>query len=111
MTTANQDTCGCPSVVTKRSRLQIIGLVLALLAGCSYFVSWDESVSGGIGRPIVDIQKTWGKPDQINTLGDGNKEYEYHLRKLDPSCTHYWIVNPEGIIVDYRYEGRCRPIG
>jgi len=60
---------------------------------------------------MIDIQKTWGQPDRIDALGDGNKEYKYHLKKLDPSCVHYWIVDPQGIIVDYRYEGRCRPIG
>jgi hypothetical protein len=98
-------------VVTKKNGFCISVLTLALLAGCSYFVSWDESVSGGIGRPMIDIQKTWGQPDRIDTLGDGNKEYKYHLKKLDPTCIHYWIVNPEGIIVDYHYEGRCRPIG
>lgn len=109
--TVNQDICGCPPVVTKQSIFCIFGLILSLLAGCSYFVSWDESVSGGIGRPMIDIQKTWGQPDRIDALGDGNKEYKYHLKKLDPSCVHYWIVDPQGIIVDYRYEGRCRPIG
>lgn len=83
----------------------------ALVAGCSYFVSWDESVKGGLGRPMVDIQKTWGEPDEIRAIPDGSKEYKYWLKKLDPSCVHYWIVDPEGIITGYHYEGRCRPIG
>ena len=89
----------------------MLGLALVSITGCSYFVSWDEAVGGGVGRPMADIEKTWGKPDQIDTLGDGNTVYKYHLKKLDPTCIHYWIVNPQGIIVNYRYEGRCRPIG
>ena len=92
-------------------RLSILGMVLVFVAGCSYFVTWDESVKGGVGRPVIDIQKIWGKPDAINELSNGGKEYKYHLKKLDPSCVHYWIVDPQGIIVDYHYEGRCRPIG
>ena len=110
MTTTNQDRCGCQPVVTRQNWLYVSVLTLALLAGCSYFVSWDEAVSGGIGRPMAELQKTWGEPDRIYTLRDGNKEYEYHLKKIDPSCFHYWRVNPEGIVVDYRYSGRCRPI-
>lgn len=111
MTTVSRDTCGCLPVAIKRTRWFIFGLFSVLMVGCSYFVSWDESVSGGVGRPMADVQRTWGDPDRIKKLGDGNTEYQYHLKKLDPSCIHYWIVDPQGVIVDYRYEGRCRPIG
>jgi hypothetical protein len=86
-------------------------LLLAVFSGCSYFVSWDESVEGGVGRPIRDIKKTWNEPDEITLLPSGHKEYKYWLKKLDPSCIHYWIVDEQGIITGYRYEGRCRPIG
>ena len=109
--TANQDTCGCLPVVIKRIKIYIFGLALVLLAGCSYFVSWDDAVKGGVGRPIDSRIKLDGSPNAIINLPDGNREYKYHYKKIDTSCVHYWIVNPKGIIVDYRYEGRCRPIG
>lgn len=91
----------------------ISGLVLVLLTGCSYFVSWDDISKNYIGHPLSEYEEfeTWQKPDEIKTLPNGNKEYKYHLKKLDPSCVHYWVVDPQGIITDYHYDGRCRPIG
>ena len=89
----------------------LLFLFIILLSGCSYFVSWDESVQGGVGRPVENIKKIWGNPGEITSLPNGQKEYKYHLKKLDPSCVHYWIVNEEGIITGYRYTGYCRPIG
>lgn len=85
-------------------------ILFVLLLGCSYFVSWEESVEGGVGRPIDDIIETWGAPESIKEYEDGRKRYKYHLNKLDPSCIHYWIVR-EGLIVDFEYEGYCRPVG
>lgn len=95
------------------SRLLIIQIAFLtiLLTSCSYFVSWDEKSQMLIERPIEVYTRLNGQPDEIKELSNGNKEYKYWLKELDPSCIHYWIVNPEGIIVDYRYEGRCRPIG
>ena len=91
----------------------IFAFVLIPLAvtGCSYFVSWDESVRGGVGRPFEDIKKTWGEPDSAKTIDSNSTEYMYHLKKLDPSCFHWWQVDKNGIIEGYRYKGRCRPIG
>lgn len=88
-----------------------ITFLAILLSSCSYFVSWDESSQMLIDQPIEVYTRLNGQPDEIKELSNGNKEYKYWLKKLNPSCIHYWIVNPEGIIVDYRYEGRCRPIG
>ncbi len=92
-------------------RPYVFWFVLFLLTGCSYFVSWDDSVIGGVGRPIEEMIELDGLPNAVIDLPDGNKEYKYHFKKIDSSCIHYWIVNPQGIIVNYRYEGRCRPIG
>lgn len=111
MMSAKNATCGYLLVVTKQKKLYIFGLILILPIGCSYFVSWDEKSERSLGRPIHNYIRLNGSPDSINPLPNGNKEYKYHLKKLDPTCIHYWIVNPQGIIVDYRYEGRCRPIG
>ncbi len=92
-------------------RFNVITLIYAVLAGCSYFVTWDETVIGGVGRPMNDLQKRWGAPNEIRNLRNGNKEYKYWLKKIDQTCIHYWIVDSNGIIKDYRYQGRCRPIG
>ena len=86
-------------------------VVVILFSACSYFVSWDDKSKRAIGRPIENYVRLNGQPDEIKTLPDGQKEYKYHLKKLDPSCVHYWIVNEEGIIAGYRYTGYCRPIG
>lgn len=88
-------------------------VMVAPLGACSYFVSWDDISKPLIGDPFSNITDFdfWRHPDEVKSLPDGQTEYKYHLKKLDPSCIHYWIVDAEGIISDYRYEGRCRPIG
>lgn len=88
-------------------------ILLMLTAGCSYFVSWDDLSVSLVGEPFSKITKfdSWKIPDEIKKLPDGKTEYKYHLKNLDPSCVHYWIVDEQGIIVDYHYDGRCRPIG
>lgn len=97
----------------RRSLVNPVAIFVAALSvsACSYFVSWDDAVKGGVGRPIDSIIKLDGPPNAIIPLSNGNKEYKYHFKKIDPSCVHYWIVDPQGIIVGYHYEGRCRPIG
>lgn len=103
---------GCQPVASRYSKTHLAAVTLVVaFSGCSYFVSWDESVRGGVGRSIADIQRTWGVPDEVLEMSDGNWEYKYHLRQIDPSCFHYWIVDSEGIITGYHFEGRCRPIG
>ena len=90
-----------------------LSIVVILFAGCSYFVSWDDVSKPFIGDLFLSITKfkSWKNPDEIKALPDGQKEYKYHLKELDPSCIHYWIVDKEGIIMGYRYTGYCRPIG
>ena len=82
-----------------------------LITGCVYFTSWDDVMKGWVGHRIDEIVKLWGPPDQIKSMSDGNKEYKYLAKDIDPSCIHYWIVNPQGVITGFHYEGRCRPIG
>lgn len=83
-------------------------LVAILFAGCSYFVSWEDVSDPVVGRSMEEIEKIWDEPDQIIPLANGVKEYKY---KVDRSCTHYWIVDKDGIITGYRYTGYCRPVG
>jgi hypothetical protein len=86
-------------------------ITVIFFTGCSYFTSWDEQSERVLGQQIDLVIRLDGQPDAITLLPDGQKEYKYHLKKLDPSCVHYWIVNEEGIIIGYRYTGYCRPIG
>ena len=86
-------------------------LLIGLCAGCSYFETWDEKSRRLIGKPITLYSDLNGPPDGIKNLPDDQKEYKYHLKELDPSCIHYWVVNMEGVITGYRYTGYCRPIG
>ena len=81
-----------------------------LLVGCSYFVSWDDLAESWYGNSIQEIIEANGEPESIRKLENGLFEYRYHLKKLDPSCVTFWIVNKEQIIVGHRYKGRCRPI-
>lgn len=92
-------------------KLYVVTMIIVLLAGCSYFVSWDEAVRGVVGRPIGSFIKSYGPPNAIIPLPSGSNEYKYHMKKIDSSCVHYWVVNPKGVITGYRYTGRCRPIG
>ena len=84
---------------------------MTLITACTYFVSWDDYGKSWIGHRIDEVVKLEGPPDAITPLGNGGKEYKYHLKKIDPTCIHYWIIDPQGIIRGYHYKGRCRPIG
>ena len=85
-------------------------IFLVLIASCAYFVSWDDLMESWVGRDISDILQLWGEPDSINEHGGGKKAYEYRGR-ADSSCIYAWIADGDGIIVDFYYEGYCRPIG
>lgn len=85
--------------------------IIPIINSCSYFVSWDDAVSGGIGRHIESIIKLDGPPTSIKELENGSKEYKYHFKKIDETCLHYWVVDKNGTITGYHYTGRCRPIG
>lgn len=81
-----------------------------LIAGCSYFVSWEDASRPWIGESISRYIDFHGQPTAVRELGGDVKEYKFALPKVDPRCVHYWIVNQVGVIVDFRYEGRCRVI-
>lgn len=98
-------------MIFNRTVLLVIACLVVMLFGCSYFVSWDDKSRSLIGHPIDTYLQLNGHPDRITELQNGNVEYEYRLDEVDPSCVHFWIVNDKGIIINYRYQGRCRPIG
>lgn len=102
--------CGAHMGIREYVRIYFICVVF-LMPACSYFVSWDETSRSAIGLSIDEVIKMDGPPDAVVPMNNGNKEYRYWLKSIDPTCIHYWIVNPQGIITGYHYEGRCRPIG
>lgn len=90
-------------------RVQLL-LLSAGLSACSMFVSWDDANRPAIGRPIGQVTELWGKPEKVWKRDEGLAVYKYHLEKIDPSCIHYWVVNDSQVIVNFYYEGHCRPI-
>lgn len=81
------------------------------IAACSLFTSWSDVMNTWVGDPIERITSLWGPPARVWTREDGMTIYRYDLKKLDPSCVHYWVVNDQKLIVNFYYEGYCRPIG
>lgn len=82
-----------------------------LLCSCAYFVSWGDVNKNSIGHPLSEITENWDPPEKVTPLPGGGSEYMYRLKKLDPSCVHWWETDAQGIITGFRYEGYCRPIG
>ena len=88
----------------------LVFLIVFLLGGCRLFFSWDDASKTWVGEPISRFEQQEGPPDRVSKNDDGTTTYKYHLEGIDPSCVQYWVVNTQGIIVDYRYEGHCGPI-
>ena len=86
-------------------------IVALAILGCSYFESWDTNSNRWIGKSSERLLSSWGSPMEARDIGDGRKEFKYHLYTLDPSCFHWWLVDERGIIYGFRYQGYCRPIG
>lgn len=93
----------------KRKALAVVGC-MAILCGCALFTSWDDVTNTWIGSPIARLQAAHGSPSKVTPLPDGQSEYRYDLKKLDPSCVQYWVINAEGIIVGQRHTGYCSPV-
>ena len=93
-------------------KVKVLAQILILIGftGCAYFASWDDLGESWVGNDMTDILDLWGEPDDVVSMDDGNKEYKYWLKDLDPTCVHYWIVNPQGTITGFRYEGWCQQI-
>jgi len=86
-------------------------IAATVVAGCAYFTSWGDVMGRWVGEPISSITDLWGPPDQTWTREDGKTVYKYHQQQVDPSCYHYWVVDENGVIADFDYEGYCRPVG
>jgi hypothetical protein len=91
-------------------RLTSFGIALSL-AGCIYFVSWDDVSQPWVGKPISDYIALYGSPAEVRQVDPLMLEYKFNLPKIDPGCVHYWLVNQSGIITSFHHKGYCRPIG
>lgn len=87
-------------------------LILALigLSGCSLFSNWDDVVRDKVGYPIERLRID-GELIDVIQRDDGIKEYRYHYKGIDLSCSHSWMADERGVIVGYKCDGRCRPVG
>ena len=92
-------------------KLVVLLITIVTTISCSYFVSWDDVSKPVIGSNITEVTKTWGEPDEKRHISGEKIEYIYHLKDLDPTCHHTWIVNKNGVVDGYTYSGRCRPVG
>jgi hypothetical protein len=75
------------------------------------FVSWDSVSESWVGHPIEQFAKLNGPAGSIVILPGGDAEHTYDLPRVGIGCIQHWRVNSAGVIVGYRTEGRCRPIG
>lgn len=87
-------------------RLLLVGLMLGLCGCVSQIMSLKEYTKAWIGQPIERKAASIGWKETTYSLDNGNRVYVEPDRK---DCFIHWEVNPQGIIVDSRAEGRgCR---
>ena len=101
---------GTPSPMRLSDRLIAFVIVEWLLAGCAYFVSWDETMRSWEGHQIAEFTALNGEPQTVRAIEGGLLEYKFPLPKVDASCVQYWIVDAKGLMKAFHYDGRCRPI-
>ena len=101
---------GTPSPMRLSDRLIPFVIVQWLLAGCAYFVSWDETMRSWEGHQIAEFTALNGEPQTVRAIEGGLLEYKFPLPKVDASCVQYWIVDAKGLMKAFHYDGRCRPI-
>ena len=89
----------------------VVVLYALASSSCAVFVSWEEVSRSWVGQPIEKFAKLNGQADSIVSLGGGETEHTYSLPKVGTGCVQRWQVDGRGIIVGYKSEGRCRPIG
>lgn len=90
--------------------------LLFLLHGCvSQIVSIEEGIKGTVGSPLSDLKKLIAMPESYpSSIGWKEKTYKLdngnlvYVEPVRPDCFIHWEVNPEGIIIGYKTEGkRC----
>lgn len=91
-------------------------MLVFLSQGClSQIASFEEGVKGTIGRPLSELKATLARPESYpSRIGWQEKTYKLdngnlvYVEPVRPDCFIHWEVNPEGIIIGYKTEGkRC----
>jgi len=93
----------------------IVLLSIPLLIGCFHNIGTiEEFTQYWIGRPIEETRKQVrdshsyasriGWQEKTYKLDNGNWVY---VEPDSPGCFIHWEVNPQGIIVGYKLEGKC----
>jgi hypothetical protein len=97
----------------------MIGLLLTLslsaLSTClSQIAPIEDRTNSWIGRPIEEIRRPILRPESYaSRIGWKEKTYKLdsgnwvYVEPDSPGCFIHWEVNPQGIIVGYKLEGRC----
>jgi hypothetical protein len=90
--------------------------LMLLSQGClSQIASFEAYTKNWIGRPMSDLKKLVAMPESYaSRIGWQEKTYRLDNGNLvyvepdRPDCFIHWEVNPEGIIIGYKTEGkRC----
>ena len=84
-------------------RWLFIGFLLALCGCVSQIMSLREYTKAWVGQPIERKAASIGWKETTYSLDNGNRVYVEPDRK---DCFIHWEVNPEGIIVGSRTEGK-----
>jgi len=86
------------------------------VSGClSQIASIEDYTKGWIGRSIEENKKIGLRPESYaSRIGWKEKTYPLpngnwvYVEPDSKNCYIHWEVNPQGIIVDYKLEGKCR---
>lgn len=105
-------------IYARRLLMKTISLVLFFtfftVSCLSQIAPIEERTNSWIGRPIEETRRLILRPEsyasrigwkeQTYKLDNGNWVY---VEPDSPGCFIHWEVNPQGIIVGYKLEGRC----
>jgi hypothetical protein len=87
-------------------------MLVVALTGCATKGHFESIYGSWVGAPIKIFAEAYGIPSSVKTDGD-NLVYEYELKRTSP-CRVFWTVDKNGMIVQWRHEGRgCKlaPLG
>ena len=93
---------------TKKKQIIIIcALISFILSGCVSKWLFTNTMATWIGAPLKQFEDAF--KDEVNSktlISQENDITIYRYLVLPPSCYVYWYVNKDGIIVDWRHEGK-----
>lgn len=97
-----------------KTKLLILFAVLFVVGCLTPIVSIEDYTKNWIGRPIEETKKLIlrlesyasriGWKEKTYQLNNGNWVY---VEPDSKNCFIHWEVNPQGIIVGYKLEGKC----